>query len=341
MADTEIRATETNASDVSPKVFISHAGEDRERFAKPFAARLRANGVDAWASFWEINPGDSLVDKIFNEGLKNCETFVVVLSNNSIGKPWVREELNLGMVRKIEERSKLIPIRLDECDVPECLKATAWEDIRDLANYDLEFERVLNAIFGMYLKPPIGERPAYLRTGVAAISRLTAIDSMVFAAACKLAIESDVSLIPTEPVVKSVAGEGVSRDQILESLDVLAHHHYIDPLKGVKPIYAFKITSYGFRNYLKRELPEFDSLRAKISVLLATNAADNTQTISAAVNLPLRTTAFFLDSLHEAGLIKMAVLGTASMRQVYEVSPELRRQTQGLTLDPRPTLFGE
>src|ERR1035438_8156569 len=72
--DTEIPATATNAVDAAPKVFISHAGEDRERFAKPFAARLRANGVDAWISFWEINPGDSIVDRIFNEeiGRASC-----------------------------------------------------------------------------------------------------------------------------------------------------------------------------------------------------------------------------------------------------------------------------
>ena len=71
MADADgVPATATNAVDAAPKVCISHAGEDRERFAKPFAERLRAKGVDAWASFWEINPGDSLVGKIFDEGLK-------------------------------------------------------------------------------------------------------------------------------------------------------------------------------------------------------------------------------------------------------------------------------
>jgi hypothetical protein len=55
--------------------FISYAGEDRERFAKPFTARLRAKGIDAWASFREINPGHRLVDKIFEEGLKNWQVF--------------------------------------------------------------------------------------------------------------------------------------------------------------------------------------------------------------------------------------------------------------------------
>ncbi len=83
------KATETpnsgtaHSADSPPNVFISHAGEDRERFVRRFAERLRAKGVDAWVSFWEINPGDSLVDKIFEEGLKDCHAFVLVLSDNS------------------------------------------------------------------------------------------------------------------------------------------------------------------------------------------------------------------------------------------------------------------
>lgn len=62
-----------------PKVFISHAAADKERFVIEFATRLRTNGVDAWVDQWEMNPGDSLVDKIFAEGLGGCQAMVVVL----------------------------------------------------------------------------------------------------------------------------------------------------------------------------------------------------------------------------------------------------------------------
>src|SRR4051794_20083808 len=48
-----------------PKVFVSHASEDKQRFVERFAARLRENGVDAWLDEWEMKPGDSLVDRIF------------------------------------------------------------------------------------------------------------------------------------------------------------------------------------------------------------------------------------------------------------------------------------
>jgi hypothetical protein len=52
-----------------------------------------------WFDEWEILPGDSLEEKVFDEGLKNADTMVIVLSGNSVDKPWVREELNAGRMR--------------------------------------------------------------------------------------------------------------------------------------------------------------------------------------------------------------------------------------------------
>ena len=84
---------------MNPKVFISHASEDKDRFVTSFATKLRENGVDAWFDRWEILPGDSLVDKI-NEGLKEAQAVIIILSNFSVNKPWVREELNTSIVSR-------------------------------------------------------------------------------------------------------------------------------------------------------------------------------------------------------------------------------------------------
>lgn len=67
-----------------PKVFVSHASEDKSRFVVDFARSLRENGVDAWLDQWEMKPGDSLVDKIFEEGLKDARAVIVVLSKSSV-----------------------------------------------------------------------------------------------------------------------------------------------------------------------------------------------------------------------------------------------------------------
>lgn len=84
----------------APIAFLSHDSEDKERFVLPFAARLRQRGVDAWVDRWEITAGDSLVDKTFEEGLKNASAVIVVLSHISIQKRWVREELDASVVAR-------------------------------------------------------------------------------------------------------------------------------------------------------------------------------------------------------------------------------------------------
>lgn len=53
------------------KVFISHASEDKERFVIDFTQKLFESGIDAWLDIWEMLPGDSLVGKIFDEGIKS------------------------------------------------------------------------------------------------------------------------------------------------------------------------------------------------------------------------------------------------------------------------------
>lgn len=147
---------------IVPKVFVSHASEDKP-FVREFAERLRDSGVDAWIDEWEILPGDKLIDKIFEQGIGLCDAFIIVLSRNSVAKPWVVEELDAALVRRIEQQTKIIPIRIDDCDVPLALRATAWVNIDPQGDYDKEFHKVLSSIFGKTTKPPIGDRPTVFR----------------------------------------------------------------------------------------------------------------------------------------------------------------------------------
>src|SRR5690242_9964644 len=132
---------------LAPKVFVSHASEDKARFVNGFAERLRANGVDAWLDQWEMKPGDSLVDRIFEQGLKSAQAVIIVLSAVSVTKPWVREELNNSVVSRINRGLRIIPVVIDQCAIPEALAATLWQRVDDLEHYDEAFQRILDAIF--------------------------------------------------------------------------------------------------------------------------------------------------------------------------------------------------
>jgi hypothetical protein len=64
-----------------PRAFLSHSSLDNARFASQFATDLRERGIDVWYDEWELNPGDSIVDKIFEEGLSQAEVFIVFPSS--------------------------------------------------------------------------------------------------------------------------------------------------------------------------------------------------------------------------------------------------------------------
>ena len=108
--------------------FVSHSTQDH-MFVERFAADLRAKGIDAWYSAWEIKPGDSIRAKI-DEGLKGCEYFIIVLSKSSIARPWVQTELDAATIGKLNGKvRKIIPIKIEDCgDLPPTLSSLCWED---------------------------------------------------------------------------------------------------------------------------------------------------------------------------------------------------------------------
>src|SRR5882757_851859 len=109
-----------------PRSFISHATQDQV-FVDRFSADLRANGVDAWYSAWEIQAGDSLRSKL-DEGLARCEIFIIILSKASLNRPWVQTELDAATVRKLNGKlHKIIPVKIDECgELPPTLGSLTW-----------------------------------------------------------------------------------------------------------------------------------------------------------------------------------------------------------------------
>ena len=63
-----------------PKAFLSYSYQDKDT-AHKIAADLQRHGVDTWFDHWEIGAGDSLIQRIFVEGLANAAFFLVLLSH--------------------------------------------------------------------------------------------------------------------------------------------------------------------------------------------------------------------------------------------------------------------
>lgn len=310
---------------MNPKVFVSHAGEDKDRFVLAFAKKLRAKGIDAWLDKWEMYPGDSLVDKIFEEGIKNAQAVIVVVSKNSVEKPWVREELNAAVVKRINQGSLLIPVLIDNCEVPQALKSTLWSSIADLGNYEVEFERIVSAIFGRREQPPLGSPPRYTQVAVDSIPGLSEVDAHIFIRACEQRIKNEYPVIKVADLFNYMADLQIPQQDFLESIDILDRKGYIEGTKVIGgAIPFFQISHYGFDEYLRRVFSGYESIHSNVCLaILNENQTQNVQ-IAQRLNLPLPIVDHVMEDLKNRGLVR-AEKFLGGGQTIFSISPELKR----------------
>jgi hypothetical protein len=313
---------------MAPKVFISHASEDKARFVGAFALRLRERGVDAWLDKWEIQAGDSLVDKIFEEGLKQAAAVIVVLSKFSVDKPWVREELNAAFVKRINGGSKLIPVVLDDCEVPEALKTTKWEVIRDLDSYDDSFESVIASIFGLNRAPPIGPAPSYAQFAASQIGGLSPIDSQVFEIACKFTIDSGDNFVDPALAFQSNSSNALSASQLQESFEALEQAYFIRISHTIgKQLDCFTITTTGFDAYATSCVPDYSQIVVDVITCLVNKGIFVNLGIAEHIRQPRLIVDHVLDVLEQSGHIKCSK-SIGYHTSVYHVAVSLKRSLQ-------------
>jgi len=314
------------------RVFISYAGEDRARFVEGFAAKLRSKGIDVWSAFSELQPGDSLIDKIFEEGLKNAQAVIIILSKNSVNKPWVREELNASMVKRIDEGSKLIPVVLDDCQVPECLRSTVRTRIEDFSNYDSEVDEIVDSIFEHRNKPPIGQPPLYTKSLANRIPGLTSIDNLLHKLICEIVIESNSYFVYANSLLERADTFQIPDKAFYESLGVLDHRGYIAAtwFSGVPNVEGYSngsitVTLFGFEEYAKAFIPNYSETRDCVALQIVNDNNREERFITQSLKQPSRLIRHILETLKQQHLIGFHDFEGRGM-VIYEISPELKRR---------------
>jgi len=126
-------------------VFISHSAEDRwiaRQMAKLIEAKGRKYGVRAFLDEKDIEGGQSIAEVIF-KNLKECDEFVVLLSPDSINRPWVLVEIGGALLLDkfiVAIIHKVTPKKMPEVAIQ--FKAV------DLNDFDLYLEQLLKRAKG-------------------------------------------------------------------------------------------------------------------------------------------------------------------------------------------------
>jgi len=311
---------------MAPKAFISHASEDKPRFVESFATLLREFGVNAWLDKWEMQPGDNLVDRIFEEGIKSTDAFVIVLSQNSVDKPWVREELNAGVVKHISGQCKVIPVVIDECDVPECLKSTLCERITSLDDIRSQTQRIANAIHGVTEKPPVGPAPRVSTTALDVFTELTRQDQLLLVTACESTLESGCPMDTSNQIYQPLIDQGLSSEEIHESLQVLDVRHYISVQWAMGGGWShLDIPTSTFETYIKATHNDYPLMVKQICLQILNNNCRSNTELQQATGYAARIVNHVMDMLESRRLVNV-VRAIGGGVDVVSVSPELSRQ---------------
>jgi hypothetical protein len=129
------------------KVFISHSSADKQ-FVRGLAVDLAAIGHQPWLDEWEILAGESIIERV-GSGVEDADLMVVVLSRNAMASKWVENEWHAKYWTEVSKRRvAVIPVLIEDCEIPALLRAKKYVDFRD--NYASALELLAKSIGGHY-----------------------------------------------------------------------------------------------------------------------------------------------------------------------------------------------
>ncbi len=335
----------TSVTERPPRVFISHASEDRARFVEPFARALRAKRIDAWVSSWEMQTGDSLPRKVFEEAIGGADVVVIVVSAISVTKPWVIAELETATVRRIAGTVRVMPVVLEHAPVPVQLESLIWATIPvvDTAGIDMAANAVIRAVYAQSERPPLGGAPAYIDAlGDAAFrailnggtvpSAITQVDLLVLREAGQFALlpwspgENPLEFGPfnahmqTYELDVAAVGEALlmlERADLIQGAHALGHAY---PLQ-------FSMTTVGMELVIGALVPNYDAICRRIAAAVVNGDERRSDTLARSLGVaePVVEHVIRLWGERKWALISNELHG----EQVVVVYPPLRRWLRG------------
>jgi hypothetical protein len=215
--------TEYSSLKRPPCAFLCHASEDNT-LARRIAHEFQTKGVDTFFDEWEIGPGDSLRQKI-DSGIERCTHFVVLLTPNSLPKPWVNAEIDAGFVRKVEGQCRFIVLRygIGPNDLPPLLRALYSPSLED---FDRDISALVNFIHGVTQKPPLGPAPPTIREATNGGLGLSPAAEMIVRLIIERSEHGD-TMDPELDADELRAATGLHDDDIVDAVDELESHGFV------------------------------------------------------------------------------------------------------------------
>jgi hypothetical protein len=144
---------------VVARIFLSYARED-EAQVRGVYRRLLDAGFDVWMDKIDLLPGQRWQQEI-PHAIRSAAFILIFFSRNSVAKRgYIQREFRLALDTLEEmppDAIHTIPIRLDDCEIPEQFHHLQWSDLSEAG----EFDRIVQALrWGMDQRQTVAPEPA-------------------------------------------------------------------------------------------------------------------------------------------------------------------------------------
>jgi hypothetical protein len=120
------------------RVFLNYASNDKPAVRKLYR-RLLASGFDVWLDEEKLLPGQDWRVEI-GRAVRSSDAVIICLSSSSVGKEgFVQKEIKtaLNIAEEMPEGTFfLIPVKLEDCEVPFKLKSWQWVNLYEIGGYE-------------------------------------------------------------------------------------------------------------------------------------------------------------------------------------------------------------
>ena len=131
------RAEQSASGNLSLRVFLCHASGDKPK-VRTLYHQLCKDGINPWLDEENLLPGQDWQMEI-SKAVRNSDVVIVCLSKGSVAKTgYVQKEIKQVLDVADEQPEGtifVVPLKLEECDVPERLKRWQWVNLFDDNGY--------------------------------------------------------------------------------------------------------------------------------------------------------------------------------------------------------------
>jgi hypothetical protein len=306
-------------------VYIVHSLEDTGRFVAPLATVLARAELEPVTHNWALAKQDSLIERIFAEGLKGCELAMVILSRFNADAGWSQFELEKSVTDRIRSVTRLAFVLLDDRDHPADLpdipsfRIVNPGDLVELSTLIQELGPVLS---GQQVKSSeSAPSPGGLVSGISGVGDT---EATVLALSCRRAIECNSFLVKADDVSELAAPLDLDSERFQNCLDLLETAGHIRAKRANGGLIStFEVDRKAFGHYLHEVIDNVDDIVTDLASEILAGVRDN-KTLVERFDLPGLVVTYILDDLDSKGHITV-ISQMKGNRRIKRVSPEFRQ----------------